>query len=61
MIEKRLNVKNSRANAVLFVDTYNNTALPDLLNLGSPFQRSNPVFQGFVHPGQEDLKFYSIQ
>lgn len=55
MIEKRMLVKNSRAKAILFVDTSENTVLSCLLKLGSPFQHSNTVFQAFVHPGQEDL------
>lgn len=44
MIEERMIVKNSRAKAILFVDTYKNTVLSDLLKLGSPFQHSNPAF-----------------
>lgn len=59
MIDKRMIVKNSRAKAILFVDTFKNPVLSDLLILGNPLQHPNPAFQVFVHPGQE-IRFCGI-
>lgn len=60
MTEKRIVVKKEECKAVLFVDTYKNMILFDLLKLGGAFQHSNPALQGLVHPGHVDFGFCSV-